>query len=411
MRFLWILTASLAFAQSYEQRGFLESSTTFFPQSAVNDSAHVVSQWLLRYDASYKPAPWLKLSAIFDARFDSHRQFEREPRLDLTDRGQLRPAFSLRRLSATIHKENWTAELGRQFIRWGKTDILNPTDRFAPKDFLAVTDSDFLGVTAARVTYENSGNTVDMVVQPIFTPSRGPLVNQRWSGITEDLANVQIRDRGARYPGGTQYGIRANHVGKGYEASVSFFEGYNHLPLYNFTAEPIVGVPNQTLAVDIQRFFPKLRMYGGDFAMPMRFFTLKSEAAYFTTTTPQADEYVLYVVQLERTMKEWVFAGGYAGEAVTHHGTSVLNFAPDRGLTRAALGSATYTIDANRSLTSEVAIRQNGKGVWGRFSYSQAFGQHWRATAGVAVIRGDATDFLGQYRRNSYLSLALRYSF
>ena len=192
---------------------------------------------------------------------------------------------------------------------------------------------------------------------------------------------------------------------------MSFFEGYNHLPLYNFTAEPIVGVPNQTLAVDIQRFFPKLRMYGGDFAMPMRFFTLKSEAAYFTTTTPQADEYVLYVVQLERTMKEWVFAGGYAGEAVTHHGTSVLNFAPDRGLTRAALGSATYTIDANRSLTSEVAIRQNGKGVWGRFSYSQAFGQHWRATAGVAVIRGDATDFLGQYRRNSYLSLALRYSF
>jgi len=411
MRLLWIFAAVLAQAQTFEQRGFLENATTFFPQTAMNDSAHVVNQWLLRYDASYKPFSWLKLSGIFDARFDSHRQFEREFRLDLADRRLLRPAFSLRRLSATLHKGQWTAELGRQFIRWGKTDILNPTDRFAPKDFLSVIDSDFLGVTAARVTYENGGNTIDTVVQPIFTPSRGPLLNQRWSGIPESLATVPIRDQGAVYPGGAQYGIRANHVGKGYEASLCFFEGYNHLPLYNFTTTPVFDGPNLALAVDIQRFFPKLRLYGGDFAMPLKWFTVKSEAAYFTSSTPQADEYVLYVVQLERTVKEWVFAGGYAGEAVTHHGTSLLNFAPDRGLTKAILGSASFTIDANRSLSSEIALRQNGAGVWARFSYSQLFGQHWRATGGVAVIRGDASDFLGQYRRNSYLSLALRYSF
>ena len=29
-------------------------------------------------------------------------------------------------------------EAGKQLIRWGKTDILNPTDRFAPRDFLTV---------------------------------------------------------------------------------------------------------------------------------------------------------------------------------------------------------------------------------------------------------------------------------
>ncbi len=411
MRFLWILVAPVALAQTFEQRGFLESSATFFPQTATNDNAHVVNQWLLRYDASYKPFSWLKLSTIFDARFDSHRQFEREFRLDITDRRLLRPAFSLRRLSATLHKGQWTAEFGRQFIRWGKTDILNPTDRFAPKDFLSVIDSDFLGVTAARVTYENGGNTIDAVVQPVFTPSRGPLLNQRWSGIPEAAAAIPIRDQGAIYPGGAQYGLRANHVGKGYEASLSFFEGFNHLPL--FRLDPFVTFDGQTagIGIDLRRFFPKMRMYGGDFAMPLKWFTVKSEAAYFTSSTPQADEYILYVVQLERTVKEWVFAGGYAGEAVTRTGTSQLNFAPDRGLTKAILGSASLTIDASRSLTSEIALRQNGAGIWTRFSYSQMFGQHWRATAGVALIRGDAMDFLGQYRRNSYLSLALRYSF
>ena len=56
-------------------------------------------------------------------------------------------------------------------------------------------------------------------------------------------------------------------------------------------------------------------------------------------------------------------------------------------------------------------MRQNGKGVWLKSEYSQALGQHWRATAAFTVIRGAAGDFLGQYRRNSHLTLALRYSF
>ncbi len=71
-------------------------------------------------------------------------------------------------------------EIGRQFIRWGKTDLLNPTDRFAPKDFLNVVNTEFLGVLAARLTYEKGRNTWDAVYVPYFTPSRGPLLNQRW---------------------------------------------------------------------------------------------------------------------------------------------------------------------------------------------------------------------------------------
>ena len=102
--------------------------------------------------------------------------------------------------------------------------------------------------------------------------------------------------------------------------------------------------------------------------------------------------------------------GGYAGQwsSRTPRG---LDFAPDRGLARAFLGRASYTIDTNRRLAFEAAVRQNGKGVWLKSEYSQAFGQHWRATAGFTVIRGNAEDFLGQYRRNSHAILALRYSF
>jgi hypothetical protein len=151
-------------------------------------------------------------------------------------------------------------------------------------------------------------------------------------------------------------------------------------------------------------------MYGADAAVPLRWFTVKGEAAWFTSSTPQADEYVQYVVQLERQKGEWFLVGGYAGEAVTV-ARNPFDFAPDRGLARAFLGRAGYTIDVNRSIAFEGAVRQNGDGAWLKFEYSQAFGQHWRATASFTVIRGAADDFLGQYRRNSQGILALRYSF
>ena len=392
------------FAQQFEQRGFIENSTAVYPQTAPNDSGHVVDELLFREEASYKFAPWLTVNGSFDARTDSHRQTARDWALDANDRSIQRPAFSVRRLSATIHRGKVTAEIGRQLIRWGKTDILNPTDQFAPKDYLSsVVDTDILGVSAARVTYESGGDTVDLIWQPWFTPSRTPLLNQRWTALPPEAAGVNIIDGGARYPGGSQYGARWNHIGPGYEYSLCFFDGNQNLPSFDAALGPALS------SVALTRMYPDLRLYGGDAAVPLPWLTVKGEAAYFTSSTPGAEEYALYVIQLERQVKEWSFVGGYAGSVVTREAASPLQFAPDRGFAKSFVGRAGLTIDVNRSLAIETAVRAGGSFV--RFEYSQLFGQHWRATGGVAWIRGDMTDFLGEYHRNSYGSLALRYSF
>jgi hypothetical protein len=151
-------------------------------------------------------------------------------------------------------------------------------------------------------------------------------------------------------------------------------------------------------------------MYGGDVAVPTVWFTIKGEAGYFTTSTPGTDEYVLYVVQLERQTGEWLLVGGYVGQAVTKR-QATATFAPDRGLARSIVGRASYTIDPDRSVAIEAAVRQNGRGAYAKGEYSQALGDHWRATITAALIRGDADDFLGQYRLNSHVIVALRYSF
>jgi hypothetical protein len=208
------------------------------------------------------------------------------------------------------------------------------------------------------------------------------------------------------YPGGPQSGIRWNHTGA-IEYELSVYQGFNHLP--SFGVHP--RFTQDGIALDIERFYPRMLMGGGDVAFPTKLFTIKTEAAYFSSSDPRSDEYGLYVLQLERQTGEWFFVGGYAGELITSHGSTKADFAPDRGLTRTFLGRAGYTIDTNRSVSLESAIRQNGQGVWVKGEYSQALGQHWRATLNLTLIRGDMNDFLGQYRRNSHVLLIVRYSF
>ena len=60
-----------------------------------------------------------------------------------------------------------------------------------------------------------------------------------------------------------------------------------------------------------------MRMYGADAAAPVGPVTLKGEAAYFTSTNPQSDNYALCVLQLERQAGEWSLVAGYAGQVTT----------------------------------------------------------------------------------------------
>jgi hypothetical protein len=381
--------------QDYTQRGFIENRGTVYPREAANDTTNAVGETLFRYEGFYSPSGSLQLSGAFDVRIDTHHQVDRGFSLAWQDRTRQRPMAVVRRLSAMYHNGPVTVEAGKQFIRWGKTDILTPTDRFAPRDFLTVVDNDFLAITAARLTYEKGAHTLDLVWSPRFTPSRVPLLNQRWAVIP---AGVQILDAGAEYPGGPQSGIRWNHSGS-IEYSASFYQGFNHLPSLELTPE------------GVRRFYPRLFVAGADVAFPLPWLSLKAEAAHFSSPDGRSDEYVQYVIQVERQSGEWSLVGGYAGEAVTSHGTRDGEFAPDRGLTKTILGRAGYTIDTNRRIAMESAIRQNGNGFWIRFEYSQALGQHWRITPALTVIGGEPDDFLGQYRQNSNLAIVVRYSF
>jgi hypothetical protein len=408
-------------AQVLSNRGFVEARITLFLRDAPTDPVNTVADLLVRDELFVKPTTWLRFAAGLDLRANTHDQVEESWRLDIADRRRRRPAASIRRLAGTLTHGPLTVDLGKQFIRWGKTDIVTPTDRFAPRDFLNVIDTEFLAVSGARGVIQHGPHTIDLVWVPVFTPSRIPLLDQRWAPALPDPSIAGLRDLGALIPHGSQAGVRYSRIADRFEYSISIFNGFNHLPNFELAALPDAEAPDHSAlstspdslsraVIGVRRVYPTMRSYGGDLAMPTRWFTIKGEAAYSTSGTPAADDYVLYVIQLERQTGEWQLVGGYAGEAVTRR-RAVSTFAPDRGLTRAIIARAAYTIDSNRSVAFEGAARQNGRGVYSKIEYSQARGPHWRVTVSGVAIGGHRDDFLGQYSRNTHIAAALRYSF
>jgi hypothetical protein len=402
--FALAVVSSNASAQTLTQRGFVDGSVVLFPQEASNDPTRLVGDLLARDDVFVKPAAWLQFAGGVDVRANTHDQVEDSWRVDLTDRTIRRPRVAVRRLSATVTRGPLTVDAGKQFIRWGKTDIVTPTDRFAPRDFLNVIDTEFIAVIGVRSVVQVGDETFEGVWLPRFTPSRVPLLDQRWTVVAGQAAELPLVDAGSTLPGGSQAGARWSHVGGGFEYSLSFFDGFNHLPNIEAAPQPA------PLRIEVARVYPSIRTYGGDAAVPTRWATIKGEAAYFSSSFPGTDEYVLYVVQLERQSGEWAIVAGYAGEVVTTRRTQ-LTFAPDRGLTRSIVARASYTIGPTRNVGFETAVRQNGDGLYARAEYSQARGAHWRATVSGVVIAGEPDDFLGQYQRNSHIRAVLRYSF
>jgi hypothetical protein len=398
-----VLVASSAAAQAVSHSGFIEGRGFAFPQEAPNDPTRLMGDALFREEVVLRGG-WLRLTAGIDLRANSHDQVEDEWRLDWEDRGLRRPRAAVRQLSATVAARWLTLDVGKQFIRWGRADIIYPTDRFAPRDYLNVIDTDLLPVIGARAAVQVGSETFEAVWVPQLTPSRLPLLDQRWAPVPAEFATLTITDDGTDIPDGSQVGARWRHTGSRVETALSFFDGFNHLPDIEVRARP------ESAIVDVIRVYPAIRMYGGDIAIPTGWLTLKGEVAFVTSTSSTSDEYVLYVVEVERQVGEWLVDVGYAGEVVRESRVPVV-FAPDRNMARSIIGRASYTVDPRRTVVIEGALRQNGDGFYGKVEFSQLMSQHWRLTLTGVGLGGDDDDFLGQYRRNSHGSLALRLSF
>src|SRR5271170_3441253 len=69
-----VLIPAAALAQSFDQRGYVETSLSGFPQTVPSDSSEAVGEAMLQWDLSYKAFTWLKLSGGVEAQTDTHNE-------------------------------------------------------------------------------------------------------------------------------------------------------------------------------------------------------------------------------------------------------------------------------------------------------------------------------------------------
>ena len=100
----------------------------------AQEMGRAVADVLWRQEGLFRPAPWLQLAAGADLRANTHNEVEHVWRIDWEDRETLRPRLAVRRLAATVSAKGFTLDVGKQFIRWARADVLNPIDRFAIGD-------------------------------------------------------------------------------------------------------------------------------------------------------------------------------------------------------------------------------------------------------------------------------------
>jgi hypothetical protein len=95
----------------------------------------------------------------------------------------------------------------------------------------------------ARVPQATGRDSFELGWLPRFTPSRIPLLDQRWTAVPAGPPLLQIVDAGAVLPMGSQTGVRWSHVGDRLEYSLSFFDGFNHLPNIDESVKPDTLLP------------------------------------------------------------------------------------------------------------------------------------------------------------------------
>jgi len=180
--------------------------------------------------------------------------------------------------------------LGQQFIFWGRTDWVNPTDNINPWDYEHISSEieDYrIPVVAARGNFYLGPVKLQAVGVPFFTPDKIPLQADFINTPAKKLSN-------------SEYGLRLSSYLGTLDYSFSYFHGYDGTPAMfaNYLAMP--PEPPTIYA----KYLP-IDVYGFDFVTTLGAWAIKGESAYFQTedrngTNPEIkNPYIESVVGLD----------------------------------------------------------------------------------------------------------------
>lgn len=151
---------------------------------------------------------------------------------------------------------------GRQIIAWGRADRVSPTDVLSPRDFTMLTaedDEQRKGIDAVSGKYQINSEISATAIVNRFEAHTLPLGQLPASLVTNPS------------PQDTEWSLRLDRTGTGWDAALSYFDGRDRSPRYwaNVSGS----------GISFARTYERHRLLGADFATSLGRWTLRAEAA------------------------------------------------------------------------------------------------------------------------------------
>jgi hypothetical protein len=424
---LGLALCSPAFPQkSSEYGGFVRETAQIFARKPNSSDTYVngTGQFQFWYRATIQER--FSFRGAVDFQLDTHGDVDRDRWFDLSQRGLRRPAGALSELYLDAKLGHVDLRVGKQQIRWGRADGLNPTDNLIPYDYLDTFSDVRLAVPALKTDVYLGQANFGFVWIPFYTPTRLPLIGQRWFPylpsqvlvpVNQNLVPVNLRyqDTQGPMPAGTlgngQWGIRYNQILSKSEFSLSYFDGFDDIPYYRPNVTPLVSTSRDLSAlVSLRREYFRVRVAGIDFASSIGPLGVRGEAAYFDQTDPNNLDHMIFVIGVDKSWGDWSALIQYTGQKLSRQIDGVTVF-PDLGLRSTMICRVERTLGPSRSIEIRGALGLRDRGFLLQPTYSLALSNRWRLKVGANVFAGEQNSYLGQFRDSSHANIQLTYAF
>lgn len=248
---------------------------------------HFRNEGILQLEGQRKLTRWSRVWLVAEGRADD-AGFVSGVHMRFPDTDTHRSAITAKEAVLRIDLPRATLAVGKQIYAWGTADIYNPTDVLNPYDYLDPIDHEKLGIWSASVSGTLAGVSLQLVVVPMFTPSRTPFLDGRWiRGIVDGRlptaaelafaleqlpigAQVLGRDLPATSWDSIQYAARVKTTVAGWDVSASYYDGFENTPA-------VKRVDREGLI--FQPVYSRITMAGVDFSTTWRKFEFHAEAA------------------------------------------------------------------------------------------------------------------------------------
>lgn len=337
--------------------------------------------------------------------------------------------------------DNFDLRLGKQIYSWGRADGFNPTDNLSAWDYSDVldTEDEKIGQISARLDYYLDDWTIEAVLVPSFTPSKMPLPGSRWfEGLAEYMPNpyfdlsgvptlqLKYKTAPAVLPAGGirswQYALQAGSSWLGWDFSLSWFDGFDDLPVFGITIVADSSLRSATIVLTPR--YNRRRALGADLATALGPLGLRAEAAYYLTEDWQGrddlvdDPYLQYVIGVDYTLRRliagqdmFVLLQWVQEIQIPRRNTLYSLYDLNHVFRKSLLFKADLNLGAFSRFTFEGAYNIYGGDWWLRpgLDWGLADGIHLLVQADV--MGGPQDSFFGLYDQNNRGQLRLKYSF